>query len=116
MPPARIPSFIESDFKTRVEYEKWVKSLDGSPALAPAAAAPAAASAARGSGGMTSEPDFWDKEKGAPLLRRNAGYLPAGEPLPESVAARVAGWPARSTPSATFQPRSASARRPAGTT
>jgi hypothetical protein len=90
MPPAHIPSFIESEFKSKAEYEAWKKSLAGSPALAPAPAAPAAG----GSGGMMSEPDFWEKEKGAPLLRRNAGYLPAGEPLPESVAVRVAGWPA----------------------
>mmetsp|Transcript_5661 Transcript_5661/g.16994 ORF Transcript_5661/g.16994 Transcript_5661/m.16994 type:complete len:317 (-) Transcript_5661:186-1136(-) len=37
--------------------------------------------------------DFWDKEKGAPLLRRNAEFLPKGEPLPAELADRVAAWP-----------------------
>jgi len=91
MAPA-IPSFIESDCKTKVEYAAWVKTLRGSDASVPAPAAPVAA--AGGSVGMMFETDFWTREKGAPLLRRNAGYLPANQPMPDAVAARVAKWPA----------------------
>ncbi len=98
MPADGVPSFIESTYTTRVEYEAWVKTLkDGGAAPAPPAAAAAAeaaaASAGFGGGGLLSDPGFWSTEKGAPLLRRNAGLIPLGELLPDDVAARVAGWP-----------------------
>ena len=39
-------------------------------------------------------PGFWDKEAGAPLLGRNAGFLTREVGVPEAWQARVAEWPA----------------------
>eukprot|EP00310_Coccolithus_braarudii_P024694 CAMPEP_0183357662 /NCGR_PEP_ID=MMETSP0164_2-20130417/46963_1 /TAXON_ID=221442 /ORGANISM="Coccolithus pelagicus ssp braarudi, Strain PLY182g" /LENGTH=337 /DNA_ID=CAMNT_0025531339 /DNA_START=30 /DNA_END=1040 /DNA_ORIENTATION=- len=45
-------------------------------------------------GGLLASADFWEKESGAPLLRRNAGFLLADEPLSAELQERVARWPA----------------------
>ena len=82
MAPSHIPSFIESEFCTRVEYEAWVAGLQGGD------------DTTASSRGILFEPHFWAKEKGAPLLRRNSGFLKMGEPLSESLSALVEGWPA----------------------
>ncbi len=55
--------------------------------------------------------DFWDKEKGAPLLRRNAEFLPKGEPLPAELADRVAAWPGLCGADAEARPRLPRAER-----
>ena len=51
--------------------------------------------ACTGGGGLLAEPDFFETEKGAPLLQRNNGYLVPGTPggLPEGLRARLDAWP-----------------------
>ena len=44
-------------------------------------------------GGLLNSPDFFDKEAGAPLLRRNAGYLQPGD-FPPGLRERLNEWPA----------------------
>ena len=91
-------SFIESPFTTKVEYEAYLKlpAAEQPAALAKAAAAsaePIAAAAAAPPGGLLSAPDFFTLESGAPLLRRNAGYITRGG-LPDGLRARLDAWPA----------------------
>ena len=44
------------------------------------------------SGGLVEEPDFFDCERGAPLLMRNNGFLSAGK-LPGELRSRLERWP-----------------------
>lgn len=44
-------------------------------------------------GALLDQPDFFAREGGAPLLRRNAKYLTPGE-LPDGLRARLDNWPA----------------------
>ena len=44
--------------------------------------------------GLLGDPEFWSKESGAPLLRRNAGFIPASARLPAHLLERVSRWPA----------------------
>jgi hypothetical protein len=62
-------------------------------ASATAATTASAFSAGGRSGGLLAVPGFFDREKGAPLLRRNAGFL-SPEGLPDGWRARLDGWPA----------------------
>lgn len=43
---------------------------------------------------MLNDADFWSREKGAPLLRRNHHFLAQGEPLDADLRDRVDKWPA----------------------
>ena len=88
-------SFIESSFTTKKEYEAAC-------ALPPAerdaaflkATQSLAAPPPRGSGGgLLDASDFFTREGGAPLLRRNAGFL-SREGIPEGLRARLDSWPA----------------------
>ena len=47
-----------------------------------------------GGAGLLDEPAFWSKEGGAPLLRRNGGFLPAGSGVAAELRARISKWPA----------------------
>lgn len=44
-------------------------------------------------GGLLDAPGFWEKESGAPLLRRNAGFFTRGG-IPDALRRRLATWPA----------------------
>ena len=44
-------------------------------------------------GGLMDAPGFWQKEQGAPLLRRNSGYL-TPEGIPDDLRQRLGTWPA----------------------
>ena len=86
-------SFIDSPFTTRVAYNDWLALPEDKRAAALAnAAAPAAPAALAKAGGLLAESDFFKREGGAPLLRRNNGYLkPDG--LPEGLRERLDAWP-----------------------
>lgn len=89
------PSFIETSFTTKVEYEKWVASGASMDQLeqAMAGVSLSAASASPASEGpLLNEPDFFQTEGGAPLLRRNNGFLKPGG-LPDELLKRLATWP-----------------------
>lgn len=58
-----------------------------------AADAGATCSSTDANGPLLAEPDFFQREGGAPLLRRNAGFLNPGE-LPSGLRERLDGWPA----------------------
>ena len=45
-------------------------------------------------GGLVDDAQFWEREHGAPILRRNAGFLPRDSPLPDALRARISAWPA----------------------
>ena len=93
-------TFIDSPFTTKVEWLAY--------AALPAAKRPAALAAATAlradaatsattitlvGSGLIAAADFFKREGGAPLLRRNAGFLtPDG--LPDGWRARLDGWPA----------------------
>ena len=47
-----------------------------------------------GGAGLLDEPAFWSKEGGAPLLRRNGGFLTAGSGVAAELRARISKWPA----------------------
>ena len=44
-------------------------------------------------GGLLDAPGFWEKESGAPLLRRNAGFFTSAG-IPDALRQRLATWPA----------------------
>lgn len=44
-------------------------------------------------GGLLDAPGFWEKESGAPLLRRNAGFFTRAG-IPDALRQRLATWPA----------------------
>jgi hypothetical protein len=89
-------SFVDSPFTEKRAYEAAC-------ALPPAEREAAFIAATKsGSGhaaistptmsGLVEQPDFFVKESGAPLLRRNAGFLSA-EGLPDGLRARLDSWP-----------------------
>jgi len=43
-------------------------------------------------GPLLAVPDFWERESGAPLLRRNAGFIPTQGPA-DAILERVQAWP-----------------------
>ena len=45
-------------------------------------------------GGLVDDAQFWEREHGAPILRRNAGFLPRDTPLSDALRARISAWPA----------------------
>ena len=51
------------------------------------------ASVSAGGGGLLADPSFWTNEAGAPLLRRNAGFLTREGP-PDEWRERLKSWPA----------------------
>ena len=64
----------------------------GSDGSVPALTALMAGAALTG-GGLVDAPGFWQKEAGAPLLRRNAGFLTRAG-IPDELRRRFATWPA----------------------
>ena len=92
-----VVSFIDSPFTTKVAYEAY-RALPPDEALGAlreaeaARASPPTNSGAAATGGLLSEVDFFDRESGAPLLRRNNGFLSKGG-LPSELRARLDTWP-----------------------
>jgi hypothetical protein len=90
-------SFIDSPFTTKKDFE----AACALPAAERDATFRAAQSKAAGSqtqhqgdrgGGLLDAEGFFTREGGAPLLRRNAGFLTA-EGISDGLRARLSGWP-----------------------
>ena len=96
---ADVISFIDSPFTTKVAWAVYAAlptAAERAAALeaASSGAAASAAGAASSGGGLLSATDFFTKEGGAPLLRRNAGFLTPEFGLPDGWRARLDTWPA----------------------
>ena len=106
------PSFIDSPFTTKVAYSAylalpsaaerdaaWRAAEQSAGAAAPPPTGGTTGGGSGGSGGsgggLLDEPDFFAREGGAPLLRRNAGLLltSGGEPVPAGLRERLDRWP-----------------------